>query len=520
MSYRNRVYLALLMLTLIVRALSFHISVINPDEDAFILAARELLHGNLPYLTFFDDKPVGASALLAMVFRLFGATLLTVRLFGAFCVFLAAICIYESGRRLLVDPHRTSPVPLGAAILFIAFSNTLSGLATMTEIMLAPFTCAAVTCLALCLTQPGLSKKPAIIFLAGLCFGLAIWIKTVPVVPAACLGLFTLAAPLAARKTTVVRMIRDGAVYATGVLLPTTLTALVYARAGHLPDFIYANYGFMSTYVDRPSILSAVAKLITHAIAIWPLVLLAGAALALDVRGLFHRKPIALHSMFLNLWLFSEFLAASASLRMWGHNFLTLLPPLAIIAALTLWRISEIGAFRDIRYAALVGLATLIVLLPTEWAAAELRLGRHDLQREAALAIRTAAPADDRRLLVLSYDFLLDYLLTDSQLPQKVVIPPLLFSEMSRMVDDRPFAELSNALAANPRLILVDLTSLRLEAQDTAFDMIETKLKTDYHPIERISDLRIVDTAEYYGHDVTLYQYNSVGTPHPMAANF
>jgi hypothetical protein len=91
---------------------------------------------------------------------------------------------------------------------------------------------------------------------------------------------------------------------------------------------------------------------------------------------------------------------------------------------------------------------------------------------------------------------------------------------MSRMVDDRPFAELSNALAANPRLILVDLTSLRLEAQDTAFDMIETKLKTDYHPIERISDLRIVDTAEYYGHDVTLYQYNSVGTPHPMAANF
>jgi 4-amino-4-deoxy-L-arabinose transferase-like glycosyltransferase len=159
MSYRNRVYLALLMLTLIVRALSFHISVINPDEDAFILAARELLHGNLPYLTFFDDKPVGASALLAMVFRLFGATLLTVRLFGAFCVFLAAICIYESGRRLLVDPHRTSPVPLGAAILFIAFSNTLSGLATMTEVMLAPFTCAAVTCLALYLTQPGLSKS-------------------------------------------------------------------------------------------------------------------------------------------------------------------------------------------------------------------------------------------------------------------------------------------------------------------------------------------------------------------------
>jgi hypothetical protein len=43
---------------LLVRGISWKISLINPDEYAFILAGREILNGHLPYTAFFNFKPV------------------------------------------------------------------------------------------------------------------------------------------------------------------------------------------------------------------------------------------------------------------------------------------------------------------------------------------------------------------------------------------------------------------------------------------------------------------------------
>jgi hypothetical protein len=55
---RPLTYASLILATLLVRGISWKISLINPDEYAFILAGREILNGHLPYTAFFNFKPV------------------------------------------------------------------------------------------------------------------------------------------------------------------------------------------------------------------------------------------------------------------------------------------------------------------------------------------------------------------------------------------------------------------------------------------------------------------------------
>jgi hypothetical protein len=41
------------------------LSVIDWDESLYMLGARALLHGQFPYVTVFDDKPLGEPVLIA-----------------------------------------------------------------------------------------------------------------------------------------------------------------------------------------------------------------------------------------------------------------------------------------------------------------------------------------------------------------------------------------------------------------------------------------------------------------------
>ena len=80
------------------------------DEATFILVASSLLDGQLPYVGLFDIKPPGIFFALAGAMSLFGENLLTVRLFGTFCLLIAAFFGYAIVRR------QTSRVVAGLSI--------------------------------------------------------------------------------------------------------------------------------------------------------------------------------------------------------------------------------------------------------------------------------------------------------------------------------------------------------------------------------------------------------------------
>lgn len=499
---RRRTFVLLLVLTLAVRSVALPITVINPDEYAFFLAAREVVQGHLPYLTFLDNKPVGSTVLLALAMKAFGASLLTLRLFASTCVFLAAIGIFEISRRLVTA---LSPIPVCAAALYIVYSITLSGMATLTEIMLAPFTCAGVALLLAYMTPGEHGKDARLIVAAGLAFGLAVWIKTVPIVPAAVLGLFALASPVMPSRHYVSTVFTHGMLYAIGVLLPTVLTALIYLLAGHISEFAFSNYGFMSRYIAHPSLAAAVGKLISALVTIWPLILCALIGLLIGLGNLSRNRKMPRVAALLSLWLTAELAGAIAPLQMWGHYFLVLLPPLSIVTAITLRRliIPEMPS----AYGATAVLLALVVLVPGEWTTAVIAFGHHDAQRDAARAIEQAVPSNNRTLLVLSYEFMADYAYTGSALPQKISLPLLMFGGLNAMVSDQP-SPLKTALAGQPQLILLDQTTIEMDAPKPDYDLITGTIAASYHLVWQSSDLRYLDTATYYGHDTMLFKHN------------
>ena len=168
------------------RCLTLSTSVIDVDEGAFVLAAREMTLGHLPYLTFWDHKPLGSTTLIAAALVAFGHSIETVRVLALACVIATAWSLHAIAWR--VSPDRLTP--LMAASLYIAFSTRLLGLGLMNEILLAPFTAAGVLLLLPAPERRGDLEAALRFAAAGLSFGIAVWIKYVPALPAALVGGF------------------------------------------------------------------------------------------------------------------------------------------------------------------------------------------------------------------------------------------------------------------------------------------------------------------------------------------
>jgi 4-amino-4-deoxy-L-arabinose transferase-like glycosyltransferase len=215
------------LLALALRLPSASLSVFaSADESAFILDAREVLLGHLPYLTFWDHKPLGSTLMIAAAMALFGQSVEVVRALGLACVVGTAWALYLIARR--VWPDRL--VALGAAALYVAYSTRISGIATITEILLAPFTAAGVLLLLVAAVRQRDGRDAALAWAAaGLSFGIAVWIKYVPAIPAALTGgLLLLAALLRRERGGLACAIGHGALFSVGLLPPTAASIGVY----------------------------------------------------------------------------------------------------------------------------------------------------------------------------------------------------------------------------------------------------------------------------------------------------
>ena len=143
--------------TLLSRVVSWAVTTFDVDEWAFAAAAQEVRRGHLPYVTLFDIK--------ALVTQLGGTSAVTLHAFGAVCVFATSALLY----RTVLGWTGSRAEALAAGLLYASSSVLFSGLATMTEIMLAPFTCAGV----LLLTRYARAECPKLLLAcaAGLAFG-------------------------------------------------------------------------------------------------------------------------------------------------------------------------------------------------------------------------------------------------------------------------------------------------------------------------------------------------------------
>ena len=93
-------FIILLILTALTQFHSINSEVIDWDESTFMIIAKDFSNGNLPYENLWDLKPPLFFIFLGTFYKIFGASLLTTRLFGDLLIFLTSIVIYLISKKI------------------------------------------------------------------------------------------------------------------------------------------------------------------------------------------------------------------------------------------------------------------------------------------------------------------------------------------------------------------------------------------------------------------------------------
>jgi 4-amino-4-deoxy-L-arabinose transferase-like glycosyltransferase len=432
--------------------------VMSADESAFILAAREVVLGHLPYLTFWDHKPLGSTLLMAGVMALFSQSIEAMRGLGAACVIVTAWALYAIAGRIV--PGRL--VSLAAAVLYVVFSTRLSGLATITEIMLAPFTAVGALLLLGASDRRTAGGYVTTFAVAGLAFGVAVWIKYVPGIPAALLGGLALLVALLRSERGLGTTAGAGLSFALGLLLPTAAGILFYWWVGALDAFWYANFGFASRYVameDHPQgAIYLYLRWATLAVLdFWPLALAALAALLADARRVLADRGRAYPVAFLGVWVVGEALAVAAQIKFYNYHFLLLLPPLCVAAAVAVRLHAAALAVpgRALRLTLVAyGFLGLTALLPHMRQTGALR-AQEDVPRRIAEIVAAELLPGDPGLFVVNHEPII-YFLAQTGLPTRYAFPVSLIGPHQELLDVDGGAEVRRVLETRPRFIVMN----------------------------------------------------------------
>lgn len=218
-----------------------HADVINVDEASYMVGASSLLHGQLPYTAFGDNKPPLIYLYFALSQLLAGQGIAAVRLVTALLTVpltaLGVSAFYRHDRRGIVG-----------ALLLIVY-----GVSFRVSDMLA-VNCEVVMMLPLAWSLVAVrdseqARRPERVFLAGLLAGNAILVKYQAV-----LWLPPLALAIAVAHGTTRRrgLIRAGVALALGVLTPVLLTTTIFAVLGGLDGFVYWNLTHNVEYMQNP----------------------------------------------------------------------------------------------------------------------------------------------------------------------------------------------------------------------------------------------------------------------------
>ena len=476
----------LLVLALFVRGLGFIHSVIDPDESLYIVQAREWLRGGWPYLAVWDMHPVGAPALIALMMMVVGQDVLAARLLGTLAVTATAWLLH----RIVLLCSETSSAALAAAVLYIAYSVQLDGMATNTELLMAPFLAlgVAVALSAARRTRPG-GQVPGLaeLFGMGLCFGVALWIKQVTA-PVACLAFAALCGCAIARRAAGIgRLALWTLAFVLGAALPMLATALAYALHGALGAFIEANvivplrYSTVWGNVPHGGPRMIIVAVATHA---W---LFAAAASLLAWRPAW-RGPLLAAAL---LWFLGTLVAILLPGKFYSHYFLLWLPPLCLAAGPAL----VAGAMRlarpeRARQAALAAVALVASIPAFDYLAGRAREGfalrLPDPPRLVAQRI-VAMRKPGETVWLVNYEPIV-YVLADLPLPSRLVLPSHLVGFFGGPSPEESARELRRIVASRPDILVyypADRDVMAPEAREAVDGLMR-----GYDPVATVQDGR------------------------------
>ena len=482
--------LLMISTALLLRAASFGPSVIDWDESLYLLQAREWLRGGWPLVAIWDMHPVGGPAMVSIALLMFGESVASVRLLGLLAV-IATACILYRIVRILGLPRA---VGMSAGVLYIVHTAIRAGLSTNTELLFAPFTCAALAIGAHAWrAQTALSWRSMVAM--GLLVGWALTIKQV-VVPLGCLAF---ALPMLPAYLQGALPLRRGIVMAVAFALlcaaPTGAFALSYFLKGELAAFLDGSFLAPIRYVRNPTALPAVALQISKACvgSCWLILLALIPVVALGAPSSFCKDRTATN--FALLWFLAGCVAVAGPLQFWLHYFLILVPPLSLLAALGASRVAELG-----RPNIVAGILACLVIATSSdiWldrVARLVKLGRlsecctliskdqPDVPRLVADRI-AAELAPGEPIFVFNYQPII-YFLSQAALPTRISFPIDLVGTHN-FTGLNLDAELARVLLSKPNFIVVDRA---FAVRPSAQELVVSELEANYDLVATFEDI-------------------------------
>jgi hypothetical protein len=417
--------------------------------------AQRWLHGDLPYVSIWDQHPPGLPALLAIVQAIVPDPVVGARLAAGAAVAATAILLH---RFAAVHANRPQAGLLGA-LLYIVCISRWSGLSANTEV----FNNAIVTFAAYRLFGASLDRRnnpfPAIQAATALGIGLQIKYVVFPEATLLCLGYLV---ALHRRGSSFAALAARAGQLVLAGCLPTALVLSYFWSRGALQPFLDANIGSNLAYLAiEPSISESIRSGASGlAPAVGCLVVIV-VAMALAGRRRREAGGITLEA-WLALWAAAAALDVCMPLKFSTHYFFAMYPPLCLGGALAL------AVLADRRpHILTIGATVLMLSAAPPWVIAIARAARcDDTPRIVADRLRDAG-AGDRSVYVYDYQPAI-YALARIAPPTPFVLTGELgtFSQSSGF--DGP-NELRRIINARPRFLVVRTgPSLRPDLHDAA----------------------------------------------------
>lgn len=337
-------FLFLVFVLVLLRSPVFLQPVLDVDESIYGLFARIWFDGGIPYVDCMETKPLGIYFFYGIIFSIFGrfnmaavhaATIVVVGL-TAYVMYLICINLYGDKK-----------VGFWAALFYIVFGTTYipKYIATSIEpVLLLPVALQYYLWLKF---ESGALKRYA--FLSGVCFSLACLFKYQAGINLIVFILYVAIVTLYRKwrgEQNAFLQLRGFVLFLIGAI-PLPLIMLIYLwRVGALDGFVMWNIFGNAQYINEGSstlklghqILARVVPFVASTAVLWVVVCVGFKNLVKDLRS--DSTENKWGRLLIVLWLLFDIVPVSAGHRFYGHYFLLIVQPAALIAAwaiVTLW---------------------------------------------------------------------------------------------------------------------------------------------------------------------------------------
>lgn len=347
-SYTYIILGAILILTLALRLSFIHVP-LDRDEGTYAVIGQEILKGAIPYRDAIEIKPPGVFYIFAAIMAL-GDTVEHIRICTAFYTLLTVIAAYLLARSL-----GGVKAGLAAALLCGIFTSgpTVEGIGCNTEVfMLLPVLAGTLFFFA------GIDSGRRFHFIvSGLCFALAVFVKTV----AAPAYLFAfLFIPFARRPFRGWRItMADMAYFAAPAILLVAALYIYLRLNGAWDDCIHWTITFNKSF-GRTTPEEFISRLTSRGVNTAKEFLLLW-VVALPTMYWQLRKRMTAKTWFMAGLVFATFIGVCMPGKFWPHYVLPMVPPLAVISGVGVAQLADRRGF-----VAVIGMFTLVaVFIPT-----------------------------------------------------------------------------------------------------------------------------------------------------------